>query len=102
MQEIKTQTKTIGQVSNCTLINARHHQLKTKSGKTSRKICSVHFGMKSRSEAFDTCKALNARLPLPLNKKENENFLKIMKTDYNKTTGNVHLDMSDTLKSGTV
>ena len=58
--------------------------------------------MKSRSEAFDTCKALNARLPLPLNNKENESLLKIITTDYNITTGNAHLDMNDKLKSGTV
>ena len=105
MHEIKTDIITTGQVSNCTLAYPLQHQFQMKSvdGTTSqRKICTAHFGTKSRTEAFDTCKALNARLPLPLNAKENKNLLKIVKSDYNITTGSVHLDMSDTLKSGTV
>ena len=102
VQEIQTNTKITGQVSNCTLINPLHHKLQTKSGNNSRKICSVHFGMKSISEAIDTCKALNARLPLPSNNKENQSLLNIIKSDYNITTGNVHLGISDKLQSGTV
>ena len=39
--------------------------------------CVVDKGNHNHSEAFDICKKLNARLPLPRNKEELDEFLKI-------------------------
>ena len=42
-----------------------------------RSYCVVDHGIKKHSEAFEFCKKLNARLPLPRNKQEADEFLKI-------------------------
>ena len=42
-----------------------------------RSYCVVDHGKKKHSEAFEFCKKLNARLPLPRNKQEADEFLKI-------------------------
>ena len=42
-----------------------------------RSYCVVDHGNKKYPEAFEFCKKLNARLPLPRNKQEAAEFLKI-------------------------
>ena len=42
-----------------------------------RSYCVVDHGKKKHPEAFEFCKKLNARLPLPRNKQEADEFLKI-------------------------
>ena len=42
-----------------------------------RSYCVVDHGNKKHSEAFEFCKKLNARLPLPKNKEEAAEFRKI-------------------------
>ena len=42
-----------------------------------RSYCVVDHGDKKHPEAFAFCKNLNARLPLPRNKQEADEFLKI-------------------------
>ena len=47
-----------------------------------RSYCVVDHGKKKHPEAFEFCKQLNARLPLPRNKKEADEFLKISGRTY--------------------
>ena len=42
-----------------------------------RSYCVVDHGIKTHPEAFEFCKKLNARLPLPRTKQESEKFLDI-------------------------
>ena len=42
-----------------------------------RSYCVIDCGQKSHPDAFEFCKKLNARLPLPRNKQEANEFLKI-------------------------
>ena len=41
-----------------------------------RSYCAVDYGKKTHTEAFEFCKNLNARLPLPRNKAELDEFYK--------------------------
>ena len=42
-----------------------------------RSYCVVGHGLKKHPDAFDFCKKLNARLPLPRSKQEADEFLKL-------------------------
>ena len=42
-----------------------------------RSYCVVDHGYKTHPEAFEFCKKLNTRLPLPRNKQEADEFFKI-------------------------
>ena len=62
----------VGIVTQCTLIGT------VKIIKVDgRSYCVVDHGYMEHREAFEYCKNLNARLPLPRNKQEADEFLKI-------------------------
>ena len=62
----------LGFVAKCTLTGAVKNI--TVYG---RSYCVVDHGYKKHPEAFEFCRKLNARLPLPKNKQEMDEFLKI-------------------------
>ena len=70
----------LGIVANCTLTEFVKYFVK-KSVKNfnvdGRSYCVVDYGYKKHPKAFELCKKLNARLPLPRNKQEADEFLKI-------------------------
>ena len=62
----------LGVVANCTLTG----NVKT-INVDGRSYCVVDQGKYLHAKALEVCKKLNARLPLPRNKKESDEFLKI-------------------------
>ena len=54
----------------------------------------VYHGRKSQDEAINICKKLNAGLPLPKNKGEEDEFLKITGSQY------VWIGLTDSTQSG--
>ena len=62
----------LGIVAKCTLTGAVKN-----INVDGRSYCVVDHGNKRHSKAFEFCKKLNARLPLPRNKKESQEFIKI-------------------------
>ena len=85
----------LGLVSKCTLID----DIKPveKINLDGRSYCVVYKGHTTHPEAFETCKKLNARLPLPRNKKESEAFLKA--GGYTGTLSSAHVDARNPKKT---
>ena len=76
----------LGVVKNCTLTPGKIWTIWGKWGSTAyvkninvdgRSYCAVDKGDYNHTAAFEICKKLNARLPLPRNKQEADEFLKI-------------------------
>ena len=63
----------LGFVSKCTLQSVTKVQYTKVNG---RSYCVVYRGLHEHSEAVKICKKLNARLPLPRNKAEANEFIK--------------------------
>ena len=62
----------LGTVAKCTLSGAVNN-----INVDGRSYCVVDHGNKKHPDAFEFCKKLNARLPLPRNKQEAAEFLKL-------------------------
>ena len=65
----------LGLVTKCTLTGARTGVKNINVD--GRSYCVVHHGRKKHPHAFELCKKLNARLPLPRNEQEADEFLKL-------------------------
>ena len=66
----------LGIVTKCTLTANSTHTVKY-FNVDGRSYCVVDHGIMRHSQAFDLCKSLNARLPLPRNRQEADEFIKI-------------------------
>ena len=84
----------LGFVSKCTLQSVTKVQYTKVNG---RSYCVVYRGLHEHSEAVKICKKLNARLPLPRNKKESEAFLKA--GGYTGTLSSAHVDARNPKKT---
>ena len=62
----------LGIVTKCTLVGAVKN-----INVDGRSYCVVDHGNKKHSDAVEFCRKLNARLPLPRNKQEADEFLKL-------------------------
>ena len=67
----------LGLVSECTLNEDKLYGPVRNMQVDGRSYCVVNKGNDKHPRAFETCKKLNARLPLPRNKKEADAFFKI-------------------------
>ena len=77
----------LGLVSNCTLTDDKYFGPVTNIKINGHSYCVVNKGSDKHPQAFETCKKLNARLPLPRNKEEVDAFLKISGSKVYKTSG---------------
>ena len=80
----------LGVVQQCT-ISTGYVQKLTYDGNA---YCMTNLGKKGQDEAIDSCKKMNAGLPLPKSKGEVDEYLKIT------GSGNVWMGLTDVTKSG--
>ena len=90
-QTIKPGSK-LGVVPQCTFSTGYVHKF-TSNGKA---YCMVNLGRKEQNEAIDSCKKMNAGLPLPRSKNETAEYIKITGNE------NVWIGLTDVTKSGNV
>ena len=77
----------LGLVSKCTLNEDKLYGPVKNMKVDGHSYCVVNKANDKHPRAFETCKKLNARLPLPRNKKEADAFLKISGSKVYKTSG---------------
>ena len=80
----------LGVVQQCTISTGYVHKL-TYDGNA---YCMTNLGKKGQDEAIDSCKKMNAGLPLPKSKNETAEYLKITGSE------NVWMGLTDVTKSG--
>ena len=80
----------LGVVQQCTISTGYVRKL-TYDGNA---YCMTNLGKKRQDEAIDSCKKMNAGLPLPKSKNETAEYLKITGSEY------VWIGLTDSTKSG--